>query len=123
MEKFQLLKDSFKKHAQTEYPKEACAIITKDFEYIPCENISSDPNNSFFIDPIKLMEYEDNCWGFIHSHPDDIPTPSPMDGKKITTEEFKYLVGWDEEIYLYWYDEDLKSTRFKPFTEECLGEN
>jgi len=120
MEKLQLLKEQFKKHAAKEYPNECCGIITKSFDYIPCKNLSRDPVNSFVLDPIALVRYEDDCWGVFHSHPDDEPTPSVLDGHKIANEEYNYLVGWEDDIYLYWFDKDLQSTRFKPLEEEML---
>jgi len=120
MEKLQFLVNEFKKHAKDEYPNECCGIVTKDFNYIRCSNISPDPINSFILDPEKMIEYEDECWGIFHSHPDDEPTPSSLDGKKIACEDFKYLVGWEDDIYLYWYDNSLNCTLFKTFDESCL---
>ena len=120
MEKLQFLKEEFKKHSLKEYPNEACGIITKDFKYIPCKNISKDPINSFVLDPLALLKYEDNCWGFFHSHPDEAPTPSILDGKKIADEEYTYLVGWEDDVFVYWYDKDIQSTRFKKLQEEML---
>jgi len=43
-----------------------------------------------------------------------------LDGHKIANEEYNYLVGWEDDIYLYWFDKDLQSTRFKPLEEEML---
>jgi proteasome lid subunit RPN8/RPN11 len=40
MEKFTQLKEDMNAHALRDYPREAVGIITKDFEYIPCKNIS-----------------------------------------------------------------------------------
>lgn len=120
MEKLTVLKEEFKKHSLEEYPKECCGIITKDFKYIPCKNISSDPINTFVLDPVALINYEDDCWGVFHSHPDEEPTPSILDGKKIANNELKYLVGWDDNIFMYWFDESIQSTRFKRLQEDML---
>ena len=42
-------------------------LITKDFKYVACENISPFPKDSFVVDPESLFEHEDNCWGIFHS--------------------------------------------------------
>ena len=48
MEKFDELKDDMNNHSLRDYPKEAVGIVTKDFKYIPCKNISPTPKNKFF---------------------------------------------------------------------------
>ena len=43
MERFNELKEAMNAHSLQEYPKEAVGIITNDFEYVPCKNISPTP--------------------------------------------------------------------------------
>ena len=46
---FSTLISDMGKHAQAEYPRECCGLITKDFKYVACENISPFPKDSFVV--------------------------------------------------------------------------
>ena len=59
---FNKLESDMQAHSIREYPKEACGIITKSFEYIPCKNISNRPKTSFVIDPLAILQHEDDIW-------------------------------------------------------------
>ena len=81
-------------HALRDYPREACGVILKDFIYKPCNNISSEPLNSFILDPAAFIKY-DNIWGIFHSHPgSDKPIPSQDDKISAAFQQYKFLVGW-----------------------------
>jgi proteasome lid subunit RPN8/RPN11 len=54
MEKFNKLTDDMNNHALRDYPREAVGIITKDFKYVPCKNISDTPMTNFILDPAAL---------------------------------------------------------------------
>lgn len=111
---FNSLVESIGKHSLAEYPKEACGIITKNFDYIPCRNISSSPKNSFVLDPYAILEHEDNIWGFYHSHPGSAdPIPSKKDIESTVFTEYKFLVGFAGNTYIYWLENNnLKFERF-----------
>ena len=118
---FKNLINSMKNHANSEHPKECCGIITTDFEYIPYKNIAPAPENYFILDPIAFVDYPDTCWAIFHSHPDqDNPLPSENDIESTSFEEYKFIVGWKEKFYLYWYDTNIESLKFKKFTEDYL---
>lgn len=111
-------------HAQNEYPREVCGIITKFYQYVPCKNISPLPKDSFILDPISLLEYEDNTWGIFHSHPgDENPLPSEEDLQHTIFDYYKFIVGFAAKFYIYWYDKKLECLRYEPFTEEHLIDN
>lgn len=112
--KFDILLQSMQTHSLTEYPKEACGIITKDFNYIACKNISTKPKTSFVVDPIAILKHEDNIWGFYHSHPGSAdPIPSKKDIDSTIFSEYKFLVGFAQNTYIYWLqDNSLKFERF-----------
>jgi proteasome lid subunit RPN8/RPN11 len=104
-------------HSIRDYPKEACGIITKDFTYIPCNNISNRPKTSFVIDPLAILEHEENIWGFYHSHPgssDPIPSKRDLDSTLFT--EYKFLVGFANNTYIYWLNETSELS-FEKFNE------
>jgi proteasome lid subunit RPN8/RPN11 len=104
------------KHSVEEYPKEACGIITKQFEYIRATNISSNPKSSFIINPLDIIRYEDNIWGFFHSHPGSSdPIPSKRDMPSALFNEYKFLVGFASKVYIYWVENNI--LKFEQFNE------
>lgn len=104
-------------HSIAEYPREACGIITKDFTYVPCKNISSSPKTTFVVDPLAILEHEDNIWGFYHSHPGSAdPVPSKKDLESTLFSNFKFLVGFANSTYIYWLN-DSNSLSFERFNE------
>ena len=121
MEKFSKLKDDMNNHALKDYPLEAVGIITKDFTYIPCKNISDNPKETFYLDPAALVENDDNIWGVFHSHPgQDNPIPSQEDKIGAAFQEYKFLVGFNNKFYIYWYNEDIDSLIFADFQEKHI---
>lgn len=111
----ELLKD-LGKHSLEEFPRECCGIITKDFKYVKTKNISSRPKNSFVVDPLAILKYEDNIWGFFHSHPGaEDPIPSKQDLDSTIFSEYKFIVGFANNFYTYWLEQD--SLKFEEFNE------
>ena len=118
---FSTLINDLGKHAQAEYPRECCGLITKDFKYVACKNISPFPKDSFVVDPESLFEHEDNCWGIFHSHPgEENPLPSEEDKKGAVFEEFKFIVGFNSKFYIYWLDKNIDALKFDEFEEKHL---
>lgn len=119
-QKFTKLLEDMGRHSLSEYPKEACGIITTDFEYVPVKNVSPQPKLSFIIDPLAIYKYEDKLWGFFHSHPgeDDNPIPSENDMRSTIFNEYKFLVGFKNKFYIYWFD---KIMRYEPFELKHLN--
>ncbi len=92
-------------HSMVEYPKECCGIITKDLDYIPCKNLSQSPKSSFILDPAKYLEYEDQILAIYHSHPGSSdPFPSSNDMINSILSEYKFIVGFNNQFYIYWLD-------------------
>jgi proteasome lid subunit RPN8/RPN11 len=90
-------------HSVAEFPKEACGIITNSFNYVPCRNLSSTPKTSFIIDPIAILSYDKNIWGFFHSHPGSSdPIPSSKDAPSALFNEYAFIVGFGVNFYKYW---------------------
>jgi proteasome lid subunit RPN8/RPN11 len=110
------LVEELHKHSLEEYPREACGIITKNFEYIRTKNISSNPKSSFIIDPLAILKYEDTIWGFYHSHPGSTdPIPSKRDIPSALFTQYKFLVGFANNVYIYWIEDN--SLKFEKFNE------
>jgi proteasome lid subunit RPN8/RPN11 len=100
------------RHSLSDYPAEACGIITTDFLYVPCKNVSVNPKTSFIIDPLAIYKYE-NIWGFFHSHPgEENPLPSEKDVSATIFDQYKFVVGFKNNFYIYWFDKIL---RYEPF--------
>jgi proteasome lid subunit RPN8/RPN11 len=114
--KFELLLQSMQSHSLVEYPKEACGIVTKDFKYIACKNISVKPKTSFIIDPLAILAHEENIWGFYHSHPGSAdPIPSKKDIESTVFSQYRFLVGFAQNTYIYWLENN--SLKFERFNE------
>jgi len=68
------------KHAQDEFPKEACGVFTRSSGYIACTNIDPEPEKNF-----RMKEYfqvaanRDDVIAIFHSHPDGIAEPTEAD--------------------------------------------
>ena len=124
MERFDELKDAMNAHALRDYPREAVGIITKDFNYIPCKNISLEPKITFILDPADLMKHDGNIWGIFHSHPgDENPIPSKEDKVSAAFQEYKFLVGFNNKFFIYWLDENLDALIFDKFEGRHLVSN
>ncbi len=110
MTKVLKLVEAMGQHSISEFPKEACGIITKSFEYIPCKNISKNPKTSFVIDPIAILANDGNIFGFFHSHPGSSdPIPSSRDAASALFAEYTFVVGFGTNFYKYWLeDSNLK---------------
>lgn len=100
---FDTLIEAMSRHAQAEYPKEACGIITKHLTYIPTKNISPHPKKSFIVDPLAIMKHRQDILGFFHSHPgSEDPIPSSKDVVSTAFEEYLFVVGFGSKFYRYW---------------------
>ena len=116
---FQSLITSMGKHAQTDYPHEVCGIVTKNWEYKPCKNISPNPKISFILDPIALLTYEDDIYAIFHSHPgNENPLPSEEDMSHTVFDCYKFIVGFNKKFYIYWYDKKLGLLRYEELGEQ-----
>lgn len=115
------LKQDMNNHALREYPRECVGIIARDFKYIPCKNISDNPKLTFYLDPADLVRHDGNIWGIFHSHPgSDNPIPSSEDKTSAAFQEYKFLVGFNNKFYIYWYDRAVDALRYTQFEEKHL---
>jgi proteasome lid subunit RPN8/RPN11 len=119
MQKYLNIIEAMGKHSLAEYPNECVGIITKDFEYVPCKNISDNPKITFFLEPAALVKYDGNIWGIFHSHPgEDTPIPSKEDKISAAFNEYRFIVGFKDKFYIYWLDKDLDILQFMPLEEK-----
>lgn len=73
-------------HLEKEYPNEGCGVVLNKRGkkvWVPCKNISSDPENSFEIDSKDYMraQLQGDIYAIVHSHPDASSEPSEHDRK------------------------------------------
>lgn len=119
MDSYKKLKQALGQHSIESYPNECVGIITNSFEYIKCKNVSSDPKNTFVLDPAALVQYDGNIWGIFHSHPgSDNPIPSTEDKASAAFSCYKFLVGFGDKLFIYWLDEKVDGLKFEPFEEK-----
>jgi proteasome lid subunit RPN8/RPN11 len=124
MECYEKLKEAMNSHALRDYPRECVGIITKDYLYIPCKNISDNPKATFFLDPADLVRHDGNIWGIFHSHPgSDNPIPSSEDKVSAAFNQFKFLVGFNNKFYIYWHDQEVDALKFERFEEKHIASN
>jgi proteasome lid subunit RPN8/RPN11 len=116
--------EKIKVHMEVNPQVESCGIITKNYDYIPCENLSPEPKESFILDPVKFCEYADDCWGIFHSHTiEHDELPSEADKHSAIFTEYKFVMGnLNGVFYEYWLDSQ-NHLRFRPFTEESINVN
>ena len=72
------------KHAEQDYPNEACGLgvrVGRAEVYVPCKNLSNDPTEQFKLCPQDYAEAEElgDVIGVFHSHPDGTSVPSRND--------------------------------------------
>ena len=112
------LKEDMNNHALRDYPREACGVILDDFTYKPCDNLSMEPALSFILDPAAFIKY-DNIWGIFHSHPgSDKPIPSQDDKISAAFQQYKFLVGFNNQFYIYWMDIKINALKFDELRED-----
>lgn len=122
MQKYLKLIEDMGKHSLAAYPNECVGIITKDFKYVPCKNISDTPTLTFFLEPAALVKYDGNIWGIFHSHPgEETPIPSKEDKTSAAFNQYKFIVGFKDKFYIYWLDQTLDILQFMPLEEKHLA--
>jgi proteasome lid subunit RPN8/RPN11 len=69
-----------KRHAAKEYPRECCGLVVGG-KYYPSENTAEDPTKSFRIPAAFFADCEElgAIEAVVHSHPDQLATPSIVD--------------------------------------------
>jgi proteasome lid subunit RPN8/RPN11 len=122
MDRFTELTSSMNAHAMKDYPRECVGIITKDFKYIPCKNISDNPKLTFYLDPADLVRNDGNIWGIFHSHPGSTnPIPSKEDKVSAAFNEYKFVVGFNNKFYIYWFESAIDALKFEKFEERHIA--
>ena len=72
------LEKQIRDYAREKYPEEMCGFIV-DGKFHPVDNIHTDPENHFLVDPKCWLDSACTCTSFIHSHPDAYACPSELD--------------------------------------------
>ncbi len=72
-------------YAKLQYPNEMCGFVVKG-EFIPVQNISSNPTKEFSVADEDFLKYRPVCSLFVHSHPDwyNCPSKSDMEQQQAT---------------------------------------
>jgi proteasome lid subunit RPN8/RPN11 len=78
------IREDIRRHAATEYPKEACGVIVGVLgkpQYFPCRNLSQTPTDEFVMCPEDFTDALDigELLAIVHSHPDATSRPSAYD--------------------------------------------
>jgi proteasome lid subunit RPN8/RPN11 len=123
------LKD-FTEHAITCYPEESCGLVILkglEEEYFPALNISSDPCNSFILNPLCYANAEDRgkIISICHSHPDTDEGPSEVDKHICVESRVPWYVLTIPGLKLYRIDPIIKKSLlgipFKYGEQDCYS--
>lgn len=60
--------DDIFNYCEQHLPYEACGFILLDDSFVGLDNIASDKENYFMIEPTKYLEYADRIKAIFHSH-------------------------------------------------------
>lgn len=98
--------DDVVKHVLNCYPEEACGIVTTDNVFIPYDNVSANPKETFELDSSALVDHDVKC--ILHSHVYDpnveldhdprIPSKLDMQGQVDTDVEWAIVVTEGENV-------------------------
>ena len=131
---FKPLNDELKEYALKKFPEEMCGIVV-DFKFIPCTNMSPDPENHFEISESQISEYfrAGKIQGIVHSHKigrmDNTSCPSKQDMiGQISSNVPWGIVDTDgtNAANPYWwgdflFDEALVGKKFKSGVNDCYS--
>ena len=82
------------------------------FEPLKIAFDGNQPLNTVILDPVAFIKHE-NIWGIFHSHPgSDKPIPSQDDKISAAFQQYKFLVGFNNEFYIYWMDNKVDALKF-----------
>ena len=66
-----------------------------------------------------MIKHDENIWGIFHSHPgSDKPIPSQDDKISAAFQQYKFLVGFNNEFYIYWMNNKINALKFDQLREE-----
>ena len=95
--------DEVQAYVYKQVDKEACGLLAVRkgrVKFFPCVNKAENPKNDFVIDPYdyKAVADEGDVIGVIHSHPNAVPEPSPVDRAACNRLGIPwYIFGWNDE--------------------------
>lgn len=100
------LKQEMLEHAKYEYPKECCGLLVTNehsVKYVPCNNISDNPTETFEIDTIDIISigYEYEIVGIVHSHSNGKNYLSKYDmlNQKLSNLDWYLIANNDVKVY------------------------
>ena len=91
------IKEKIKKHALKEAPHECCGLIVssdEDVDVVPCDNVSSSPENHFKISPLDYIRCSNigRVEAIYHSHPKDAAEFSLTDQENYNATKERFIL-------------------------------
>lgn len=99
-------KDAIRKHAEKEYPREACGLILNiegKERYVPCRNIA-ERQSEFILEPADFAAAEDigDIISIVHSHCNQPSNPSQADLVGCESSGLPWhIISWPNESWSY----------------------
>lgn len=99
-----IIKDSAKRA-----PTEACGFLL-DTEYLPLDNISSKPAETFLIDPKMYLRLKSRIIAIVHSHPCG-DAPSMQDKYSCNAGTIPWVIYAIDKFYILYPEEYLDNSK------------
>ncbi|WP_416380389.1 C40 family peptidase [Gilliamella sp. B3482] len=116
------MKTQILNHANSCGEDECCGFVIDDKIYLPCNNTSPTPTETFEISPDDWIKAErkGKITAVVHSHPDGFPILSEADQFYQQQTEIDWWLVCNNEIYKFRYIKPLIGREFDHGQTDCL---
>ena len=110
-------------HAISCGENECCGFVIDNKIYMPCNNISPNPAETFEISPDDWIKAEENgeITAVVHSHPDGLPILSEADQIHQQQTAVDWWLVCDNQIHKFRYMTPLLGRKFVHGKSDCLS--
>ncbi|MCX8581162.1 C40 family peptidase [Gilliamella sp. B3482] len=117
-----MMKTQILNHANSCGEDECCGFVIDDKIYLPCNNTSPTPTETFEISPDDWIKAErkGKITAVVHSHPDGFPILSEADQFYQQQTEIDWWLVCNNEIYKFRYIKPLIGREFDHGQTDCL---
>lgn len=117
------MKTQILNHAKKCGEAECCGFVIDNAVYLPCDNISQVPTETFEISPDDWLKAESlgQITAIVHSHPDGLPVLSEADQFYQRQTGLDWWLVCNNKIYQFRFIEPLLGREFKHGTTDCLS--
>jgi len=116
------MKTQILNHAKKCSENECCGFVIDNKIYMPCNNVSPTPTETFEISPDDWIKAEEkgNVTAIVHSHPDGEPILSEADQIFQQQTALDWWLVCDNKIHQFRYIKPLLGREFEHGKNDCL---